>query len=125
MKKLILSVIFALMCLITQAQLSGKITAAEIGTRNSLKEPWNWYGPVAANIDITLIKEVIFIADKAGSHYITNEVIYDDGNTIQWTAIDEQDRRCEVMLTTFKDVEFIVIAYEKECYRYQVNYQRK
>lgn len=119
MKKGIMIIAFLLGSLIGNAQFYMHAVTAQVGHWSYVEDNWDWNAPTYSSIQFKLTGSLIQTDDKAGSYYITNELIVDDELTSIWNARDEQNKSCQVMLTIIDGYSYLIIIYSDTCFRYQ------
>ena len=119
MKRLILLIVFVLGSLIGNAQFYMHAVTAQVGYWSYVEDNWNWDSPTYSDVQFTLTGRLIQTNDKAGSYYITGELISDTEITSIWKARDEKNRSCQVMLTIIDGYNYLIIIYSDTCFRYQ------
>lgn len=95
--------------------------ANQFGEWSDYYDTWSWENIKYANISFMLQNNVIIVNDNAKSTYTTLELVYEDGVTYQWDAIDERGRYCSFMMSVVNGYNCIIIVYSDICYRYYYN----
>ena len=93
--------------------------ANQIGMWNSKTSQYSWYPITDADITFTIQNGYIMVSDDNRSVYeaIKKESLSD--TEAVWSAIDESDEECTIVLKYNKDGDdMIIIIYDTFCIRY-------
>jgi hypothetical protein len=116
--KLLLLIFSTIISLTSLSQSTIHSFANQSGNWSKYYKNWIWNDVKRANISFIIQRNVIIANDEAKSTYTTFDVLWQDGSSISWNAIDERGRSCSVVMFVYNGYDCLMIVYSDVCYRY-------
>ena len=126
MKKIILTLILALLTTISFSQVWAKAVSLTIGVRDEAYSKFTWgetkklSGDILVKFDAQEI--TIYTEDIQYYQTLKPEYFTEDGNGSYWYAVDEERKRCKVYLY-YKGGDIVMVEYDDVCIIYGVIYR--
>ena len=116
--KLLLLIFSTIISFTSLSQSTINSFANQSGNWSNYYKQWFWNDIKKSNIKFILQRNVIIANDEAKSTYTTLDVLFEDGSSITWNAIDERGRSCHVGMSVVNGYNCLLIMYSDVCYRY-------
>ena len=116
MRRIILFFVFVAFSMVTYSQVLAHAFSAQIAKWDG--KTWEYFNLVSCDIDLIFSDNLILVKDQADSHYITNNVISEEGETVKWNAVDDKNVEIIIIMTEESGYHVLVVMYQDRLYKY-------